>query len=83
MDHPSIVPVHLLGTDIDGAPLVVMPLIKGVPWTELIDRHDHPFWDQHTGEKRTASSRMDRLTSHLGILMKVANALATFMRMPK
>ena len=75
LDHSSIVPVHLLGSDIDGAPLLVMPLIKGVPWTELIDRHDHPFWDQHTGEKRTASSRMDRLTSHLGILMKVANAV--------
>jgi len=74
LDHPNIVPVHVLGMDIDGAPLVVMPLIRGVSWTELIDRHDHPFWDQHTGEKRASRHRMDRLSSHLGILMKVANA---------
>lgn len=74
LDHPNIVPVHMLGQDTDGAPLVVMPLIKGVSWTELIDRYDHPFWDQHTGEPRSAANRLDRLSAHLGILMKVANA---------
>ncbi len=74
LDHPNIVPVHLLGRDVDGAPLVVMPLIQGVCWTELIDRYDHPFWDLHTGEARSVERPRDRLSAHLGILLKVANA---------
>ncbi len=36
LDHPNVVPVHALGCDTDGAPLLVMKRVVGRPWTQLI-----------------------------------------------
>ncbi len=36
LDHPNIVPVHILGTDEQGKPLIVMKRIEGRTWKELL-----------------------------------------------
>jgi serine/threonine protein kinase len=36
LEHPNIVPVHDLGADADGLPLLAMKLVKGRPWDALL-----------------------------------------------
>ena len=66
LEHPNIVPVHALGVDGDGRPLLVMKRIEGVEWRSLIRDHYHPFWDDEPGEP---------LVRHLEILIAVCNAI--------
>ncbi len=68
LEHPNIVPVHAIGCDEHGRPLLVMKRIEGVSWGTLLRDPEHPAW----------SSMFDdasRLESHLGILASVCNAL--------
>jgi serine/threonine-protein kinase len=59
LDHPNIAPVHLLGRDRRGQPMLVMKFIEGAPWTRELMQ----------------SNRMTRLSRHLGILIQVCNAV--------
>lgn len=38
LEHPNIVPIHALGRDATGRPLIVMKLIEGRSWAELLER---------------------------------------------
>ena len=38
LEHPNIVPVHDLGKDAQGRPLIVLKRIEGRPWSALIDQ---------------------------------------------
>ncbi|MCA9711219.1 MAG: protein kinase, partial [Myxococcales bacterium] len=65
LEHPNIVPVHALGRDDDGRPLLVMKRIEGTPWSERIE----PLYaDERPPDPRTVEL-------HLGILMQVCQAL--------
>lgn len=66
LEHPSIIPVHTLGLDELGDPVLVMKRVEGVSWRELIRQPDHPAWGDH---------REDRLGRHLDILIQVCNAV--------
>ncbi len=66
LEHPNIVPVHMVGTDEDGAPVVVMKRIKGVSWKQLAASQDHPYWETVQG---------DRLVFNLNTLRQVCLAL--------
>ncbi len=70
LEHPNIVPVHALGQDEDGGPVLVMKRIEGTPWRDLLDRDDHPAW------KRLDTPDEERRVAHLQILVQVCNALA-------
>lgn len=59
LEHPNIVPIHLLGRDRDGHPRLVMKLIEGEPW----------------GVQLAEPDRRERLRHHLGILLAVCNAV--------
>ena len=37
--HPNLVPVHALGIDASGAPVLVMKLVEGVSWRTLLADH--------------------------------------------
>lgn len=37
LEHPNVVPVYTLGQTADGAPVIVMKRIEGVPWSACID----------------------------------------------
>lgn len=69
LEHPNIVPVHALGLDDTGRPILVVKRIEGVSWSELVADENHPFWSQ------VVFRNEDRLLSHLEILMQVCNAL--------
>jgi serine/threonine-protein kinase len=69
LEHPNIVPVHLLGRASDGRPVVVMKRLEGVPWRELARHPDHPAWRAFEGPVE------DRIAHHLRIFMQVCHAL--------
>lgn len=66
LEHPNIVPIHLLGRMKDGTPALVMKRISGTSWRELIYDPAHKAWEQVSG---------DRLAWHLRVLVQVANAV--------
>jgi serine/threonine-protein kinase len=69
LEHPSIVPVHALGVDEGGRPLLVMKRVEGVSWRRLIDDPEHPEWGALLG------GRGDRLDVHLDVLIAVCRAV--------
>ena len=66
LEHPNIIPVHLLGRDAEGAPLLVMKRVRGTTWQDLDGEDDHPWWARWPG---------DRLRAHVEICLRVADAL--------
>ncbi|MFO0612125.1 MAG: serine/threonine-protein kinase [Polyangiaceae bacterium] len=69
LEHPSIIPVHALGLDPVGRPVLVMKRIDGVEWSDLLDDPRHPRWPVSMPNER------DRLADHVEILIQVCNAL--------
>src|SRR5262249_2783401 len=69
LEHPSIVPVHALGCDDAGRPVLVMKRIEGVCWRGMARDEHPPGWaaiDAAGGGRRTA---------HVANLMAVCNAM--------
>jgi len=64
LEHPNIVPVHALGRDDDGRPLLVMKRIEGKRWSQILRSKDDPT--------RLGSAVLDR---NLSILKDVCNAV--------
>ena len=69
LEHPNIVPVHLLGCDELGLPVMVMKRVEGLEWRSLLREREHPAW------KRWRRWSGNPLSRHLEILMDVANAV--------
>ncbi len=67
LEHPNIVPVHALGRDGDGRPLMLMKRIEGVSLGELIRDQAHVAWSK-AGE--------DRPSQLADIAKRVCDALA-------
>lgn len=66
LEHPAIVPIHALGADARGRPLLVMKRIEGVSWSAMLADGAHPSWERRGG---------DRLAANLEILTQVCHAL--------
>lgn len=64
LEHPNIVPVHELGFDEDGEPLLAMKLVTGVSWSQRIEED----WKILEVE--------EFLARHLPILQDVCQAVA-------
>jgi serine/threonine-protein kinase len=69
LEHPAIVPVHVLGVDEAGRPAMVMKRIEGVSYDALLDDPSHSGWESWEGDAD------DRLPGHLQILTQICNAL--------
>jgi len=69
LEHPNIVPVHVLGVDGAGQPVMVMKRIEGVSWRKLLHEPSHTAWE------RLLSRHRDRLEAHVEILLRVCDAL--------
>jgi serine/threonine-protein kinase len=67
LEHPNIVPVHLVGRDAAGRTVIVMKRIAGTTWGALLRRVDDTFWK--------ARSR-DRLRFNIETMIHVCNAVA-------
>jgi serine/threonine-protein kinase len=61
LEHPNIVPVYDLGLDKDGAPIIVLKLIEGKPWSDVA---------------RLEKPNTDPLEENLRIFMQVCNAVS-------
>jgi serine/threonine protein kinase/tetratricopeptide (TPR) repeat protein len=64
LEHPNIVPIHDLGIDEKGSPLLAMKLVRGEPWHRIIARDFKEL------------AVPDFLAKHLPILMSVTQAVA-------
>jgi eukaryotic-like serine/threonine-protein kinase len=69
IEHPSIVPIHALGRDQGGHPLLVMKRVEGVSWEALLADPAHPAARTHLGDAR------DVFGAHIGIFIAVCRAL--------
>jgi serine/threonine-protein kinase len=61
LEHPAIVPVHALGVDAEGSPLIVMKRVSGDSWAERLA--------QTRGDP-------EALDQNLAVLEQIANAVA-------
>jgi len=66
LDHPNVVPIHDLGINSAGAPVIVMKRIEGSAWSELM--HDPAEIARRFGAS-------DPLEWNLGVLKSVCNAV--------
>ncbi len=64
LDHPNIVPIHDLGVDEHGQPIIAMKLVRGTPWNKMLQDD----WD--------TMPEQDYLAKHLPILIHVGQAVA-------
>jgi serine/threonine-protein kinase len=69
LEHPAIIPVHALGVDESGRPVMVMKRVEGVGWDALLRDPTHPVWDDWGGDPD------GRLPGHLQILGQICNAV--------
>ncbi len=67
LEHPNIVPIHQLGKDAAGNPVLVMKLIEGVSWRAILKGAAEPPAHSH--------EHADPQDLHLEILIDVCNAL--------
>ncbi len=67
LEHPNIVPVHDIVRGSDGAPQVVLKLIEGHTWSDLMSDAE---------QVRVLFGASDLLEWNLGVLMAVARALS-------
>jgi len=74
LEHPNILPIHALGQDDRGAPLLVMKKVAGTVWRDLIAAD--PPWPGGQGDPRSDNDREGALIRHLLILLQVCNAVA-------
>jgi eukaryotic-like serine/threonine-protein kinase len=66
LEHPNVVPVHHLGVDDRGLPLIVLKRIEGVAWADVL------------GDAEAVRARFgagDLLAWNLGILLRVLDAI--------
>ena len=69
LEHPNVAPVHVLGVDPAGSPVMVMKRIEGVSWRELQQDPSHAAWSALESRHR------DRLEAQLSVLLSVCDAL--------
>ncbi|TNE51985.1 MAG: serine/threonine protein kinase [Deltaproteobacteria bacterium] len=67
LEHPNIVPIHVLGRAPNGAPMFAMKRIEGVPWSALMNNPEHPM-------RKDDSS--DPLGWNINILLQLCNAVS-------
>jgi serine/threonine protein kinase/tetratricopeptide (TPR) repeat protein len=67
LDHPHIVPIYDLGLDADGAAILVMKVVEGESWKEIL----RPVTDKQ--KKRSAGYSLEK---HLQVLISVCHGLA-------
>ncbi len=70
LEHPNLVPVHWLGMDANGSPLLAMKRIEGATWRDLLDDEAHPAWTP------LLHGHDDRLRANVEILSQICRALA-------
>ncbi len=84
IEHPNVVPVHIIGRDVDEKPIIVMKRIEGTPWEAFVEAAtidelaslsaDRDGLQSHGMRRLLASAHP--LDFHLDVLVRVAQAVA-------
>ncbi|MCA9623993.1 MAG: protein kinase, partial [Myxococcales bacterium] len=69
LEHPNIVPVHMLGCDQAGMPVIVMKRVEGLRWRDLVGNLDPSSW------QTTKVWSQEPIMRHLEVLIEVCNAV--------
>ena len=69
LEHPTIAPIHVLGADPNGRPVLVMKRIEGVPWSALLSDPRHEAWS------RIEPDPSERLAKNVDVLMRVCDGI--------
>jgi eukaryotic-like serine/threonine-protein kinase len=69
LEHPNIVPVHNLGADTDGQPLLVMKRVDGVDWSSIIGSEGSDAWRRRANLSETLIGR------NVEVLIEVCKAV--------
>ncbi|WP_372364673.1 serine/threonine-protein kinase [Candidatus Uabimicrobium sp. HlEnr_7] len=64
LDHPNIIPIHELGVDHDGNPLITMKLVRGKSWKQILNNY------------KPEKYCPEYISEQLGILINICNALS-------
>ena len=67
LEHPNIIPIHQLGRDKQGNPLLVMKRAEGVSWSEVLQKR------RNAPQKLSPKKRL--LDWHIRILIQVCHAV--------
>jgi serine/threonine-protein kinase len=67
LEHPNVIPVHALGCDSTGVPMLVMKRVHGEAWSRVLHDDRHPTLESYPGEP---------LDFHLDVLTQVCNAVS-------
>jgi serine/threonine protein kinase len=67
LEHPNIVPVHMLGMDRGGRPVIVMKRVEGVPWSRL---------EQDDARQQRSVWSGDPRLRHLEVFLQVCSAVS-------
>jgi serine/threonine-protein kinase len=70
LEHPGVIPVYALASDVDGRPALVMKRVDGVAWSRLIYDAGDPAW---AALSRPGQQPLER---HVDVLVQVCNAIA-------
>ncbi|MBL8955146.1 MAG: serine/threonine protein kinase [Myxococcaceae bacterium] len=68
LEHPNIVPVHMLAVSQEGEPFFVMKRIEGIPWRKLLR--------DPVALQRLSREKAEPLVLHLDIFLAVCDAVA-------
>ncbi len=75
LEHPSIVPVHALGRDDQGRPLLVMKRVEGTSWSELLGGGARVGDATKRKPKGFPDDPADQQDWHLDVLERACHAL--------
>lgn len=67
LEHPGVIPVHALGLDERGWPVLVMKRVDGAPWCDLLGDPSHALWSTRGDD--------EPLWSNLEILLRVCETV--------
>ena len=70
LEHPGVIPVYSLASDVEGNPALVMKRVDGVSWSMLLRNADDPAWG------RISHGGGERIDAHVELLRQVCNAIA-------
>ncbi len=70
LEHPNIVPIHTLGLDADGLPVMVMKRLSGRVWRDIMSEAA-----DSTGRTMPVGGWRELFGANLEILMQVCNAV--------
>ncbi len=70
LEHPGVIPVYALASDVDGRPALVMKRVDGVSWARLLYDVTDPAW------AAISKRGLEPLERHVDILVHVCNAIA-------